>query len=552
MSSDLSDTDGRSGMLPGPGRSTLAAIITTARAGGLDHAWAMFRASGYDDQHDQPAALAVKGRLLKDSAQRLPTADRAPAFAAAAATYAQATSLAPQPYTMINVATLNLLAGNRDAAIAIAKRLVTWLDRDDAIQETPYYLEATRAEAMLLCGTRTEAEAALGRAIGHDPDGWSDHASTLHQFKLILDATGQGTEWLDRYRPPHSLYFGGHLGVASDGCATLRSQVMDILDQERVGFGYGALAAGSDIVIAEAVLARGAELHVVLPVEVEEFAAQSVVPFGEEWRSRFDRCLDGASSLRIVTHVTGDYEPLATLLAADVAMGSAVLNARQLESKATQLLVIDEGEGPLGMGVGMAQAAQRWMQDGCHQHVIRSPRTSPVLASGYRLGEEGRPDRRLAAMLHITFDGIDALDDGQFAEAVDSVLTPFREACARVSVQPALTLPAGNARIVAFALPEDAWSHARALLALVPRSLPLRITGHYALAHWLESPPALVGRGIAELEMIAGSAIPGVLTVSETLASALFVSCDPNLYAEWVGEAGDIRLFAVTARRERQ
>ena len=88
-------------------------------------------------------------------------------------------------------------------------------------------------------------------------------------------------------------------------------------------------------------------------------------------------------------------------------------------------------------------------------------------------------------------------------------------------------------------------AHARALLALPTNGLPLRIAGHYALAHWLGAPPALVGRGVAELSAIATAAMPGVLTVSETLASALFASGADDVVAECVGELDAMRLFAV-------
>jgi hypothetical protein len=75
--------------------------------------------------------------------------------------------------------------------------------------------------------------------------------------------------------------------------------------------------------------------------------------------------------------------------------------------------------------------------------------------------------------------------------------------------------------------------------------LPLRIAGHYALAHWLEAPPALVGRGVAQLASLAAASMPGVLTVSEFFASALFAASNDQLQAEWIGELDEIRLFTV-------
>jgi hypothetical protein len=529
------------------GAPTLPAIITAARAGSLDHARAMFEAGGYAARADDPDALAVKGRLLKDAALRASAARQPAAFADAARAYAAADALAPQPYTRINVATLTLLAGDAGQAAAIARALLDWLADDTAIAETPYYLAATRAEAYVLCGDIAAAQVALDAAYATDPDGWTDHAATLRQLKLILDARGDSDAWLDRFRPPHSLHFAGHLGVAPAN--DLDARVAAVLAEARVGFGYGALAAGADIVIAEALLSAGAELHVVLPVTVETFRAQSVAPYASDWQGRFDACLEAATSLRELTHVDGAYEPLATALAADVAMGSAVLNARMLASEAVQLLVVDDGPGPLGAGLGTARDGQRWQRSERRQHVIVHRRDGAVAASSARATPEGRPDRRLAAMLHVAFAGLDGLDDSAFASAVDTILLPFRQRSATIRLQPDIVLPAGNARIFGFADPAAAWAFARALLAGHEGLLPLRIAGHYALAHRLNAPPALIGPAIVDLERIAGRAMPGVATVSETFVSALSACDAAEVRAEWIGELDDgARLFALAAQ----
>ena len=532
---------------PAPRRATLPEIVTAARAGALDHGWTLFEQGGYDRLSGDAGALAVKGRLLKDRALRVPRSARRAAFAEAAAAYAAADRVAPQPYTRINLATLTLLAGDPAAAAVIARRVLDWLDTPGGFAETPYYLAATRAEAQLLCGDRRAAEATLADAIRHDPDGWADHASTLRQLGLILTARGEPADWLDSYRPPRSLHYAGHLGIAADDHSALSAAVSAAIAEAKIGFGYGALAAGADIVIAEALLDAGAELHVVLPTAIDSFIAQSVAPFGAAWEPRFRACLDAAVDVREATGVTGAYEPLATGLAADLAMGAAVLNARLLESSAAQLLVIDDGKGRYGDGRATARDGERWAGSGFPQTVLVAPRMVPVVASGQR-ESEGRPDRRLAAMLHIAFDGIDTLEDGAFAEALDDVIAPFREKMAAISMTPDLTLPAGNARIVAFTTPAAAWAYARLLIARSSSPYPLRIGGHYALAHWLDEPAALVGRGVAELGWIAAAALPGVVTVSEAFATALMVDADPAPHAEPIGEADDLRLLALSDR----
>jgi hypothetical protein len=149
-------------------------------------------------------------------------------------------------------------------------------------------------------------------------------------------------------------------------------------------------------------------------------------------------------------------------------------------------------------------------------------------------------------MLHIAFDGIDALNEAEFAEVVDTVLMPFRAQAAAISPQPEIVLPAGNARIVAFSTPVDAWRFATALFAMPVMPRAVRIAGHYALAHWLDGPPALVGRGVADLTSVAAAALPGVLTVSETFAASLFAGCEDPPIVEHIGETIDTKLFAIS------
>ncbi|MGL1204253.1 hypothetical protein ACSTK6_00445, partial [Vibrio parahaemolyticus] len=75
------------------------------------------------------------------------------------------------------------------------------------------------------------------------------------------------------------------------------------------------------------------------------------------------------------------------------------------------------------------------------------PRSAPVIASG-RKPAEGRDDRMLAAMVHVTIDGLEALDDTAFAAAVDTLIAPFRAASVEIAPAAELVMPAGHARIL--------------------------------------------------------------------------------------------------------
>lgn len=528
----------------------LPAIITAARAGALDHAETLFRAGGFDRRSDDPAALAVGGRLLKDRAALLPVEQRAAGFAAAAAAYAAADDLAPQPYTRINLATLTMLAGNRDEARRIAKAIVEWIASDASIRETPYFLAAAQAEAHLIRGETDTARKAFAEAIARAPTAYEDHATTLRQLGLLARHVGLDNAWLDDFRPPKSLHYAGQLGVAEMPEPRLLAEIDSALENDRIGFAFGALAAGAELTIAERVLARGGELHVVLPIREAAFVAQSVLPYGEGWVRRFAACRNAAESWTESASNTGSYEPLASHLAADVAMGAAVGFSRRVASEAVQLVLVDDGAGEFGGGLNTARDARRWQATGRPTRVLRTPRVATVVASSLRAEPEGRADRRLAAILQIDFQGLGDLDEAQFADVVDTVLLPWRAALGRIATQPSIVLPCGNSRIVAFENPESAFAFARQLLAMPTGGFPVRIAGHYGLAHWLTAPDALVGRSVGQLAAIAAAAFPGTLTVSENFASALLLGVADDTYAEPLGEAGELRLFAIRSPQD--
>src|SRR5207237_6033026 len=115
------------------------------------------------------------------------------------------------------------------------------------------------------------------------------------------------------------------------------ADVAAYLDDRAVGFAYGSLACGGDTIVAEAVLARGGELHVVLPFHTAEFEKVSVEPAGGLWLDRFRACLARATS---VIHASdsaylGDDGLFG--YASRIARGHAVTRARRPGSEVEEL-----------------------------------------------------------------------------------------------------------------------------------------------------------------------------------------------------------------------
>lgn len=320
-------------------RTRLNSITRLARAGALEQAWALFRAAGLDARLDDPNALTLHGRLLKDRAAQAEGEAREALLNDAIAAYERASHLSRATYPLINAATLALLAGRRERAQALALETLALIDGDDCAPETAYWLDATRAEACLLLGRTREAETILGQAVENQPEAWEDHASTLRQFTMIAAAIGQSTAWLDRYRPPPSMHFDGILGIAADD-AGARDAIASSLRDIRPGNVAGALAAGADIMIAEEALRLGAHLHVVLPCAPELFLKASVLPWGSAWEARFAHLMEEAVSVLILDDWQSPSQASVSI-ARQAAMGLAILDARRLQSSAVALRIQD-------------------------------------------------------------------------------------------------------------------------------------------------------------------------------------------------------------------
>jgi len=486
-----------------PPQSVLPLILAHARAGALSQAWRLFREAGLEGERGEPAVLAVRGRLLKEEALGAGGAARAGLQRQAAEAYAAAGALSGETYHLINAATLWRLAGEPDAAADVALHVLEALDRNPDEAETPYWRGATRAEALLLLSRAEEARAALGDAVVLAPRAWEDHAATLRQFRLICEAQGADAAWLDGLRPPRAIHFAGHMSLpAAD--ADLARRVRDALAQENVGFGFGALAAGADIMVAEALVERGAELHLVLPAARDVFRETSVARQGEDWGARYDALLEAAASVDPVGEGIAPPDALTVQLAAEVAMGQAAMHARALQTEALQLLVLDLDARGGGEPGGSGWARDLWAASGRRQAVIQAPRHGRAAAPipGPPSGE------RLLALLSMAVAPGDAPALARALERVPATAAP-----------PAA---AGGAFHLAYARPAQAAAAAdAALAALGPR---VRIAGHYAAVAAIAFPGAtapLVTGPAADLpaEILAVTP-PGACHVSASFAAA--------------------------------
>jgi tetratricopeptide (TPR) repeat protein len=475
----------------------LSTIIALARAGALDHAWAQFCGAGYDRDEADPAALTVKGRLLKDHALRADGEARRAYYLRSAEAYRRAAALQPATYPLINAATLSLLSGDRGQAEEIAREVLERIAAEPEEPETPYYRAATEAEALLLLGRREEARAALAAAVAAAPRAWEDHGSTLRQFVAIEAALGGDPGWLDLLRPPASLSWQN---IGEEALAELLERVVA---RERAGFAFGPMADERDLAVAEALLAAGLELHLVLATGPDNLPVE---------RNRLEAVLAAAESVIQVRPADGAPDARRSLLAAWIARGAAYLNAERLLSEALP-----------AVGVVVAAPAQ----------AVPDPRLPEMSLLAVSVGEGGDAafEERLAAVGTVV------------AAAGPTALPPRLE---------------GDDILIGYAAPMEAATAARAIHAALRGRMPLRIAGHHGLIPSVRDPfSGAIGpteQGAAIVREIAGAIPPDTLCVSHDFAAMLAAGCGSGRGINWIGElqafdgGSAIGLYALSTR----
>ena len=325
-------------------------VLALARAGALDFAMSEYDRYGLAEVRDHEDIMALNGRLSKDLYLQSSGQKALKHAKDAALKYEAAFQNTLGYYSGINSATMALMAdmpAERVSARIEAIEALLPVSREVTLTDH-YFVEATRAECFLLKGERSKAVAALHVAIDFDPLNYTAHATTLKQFMMISAKRGECLDWLSDFRPPRPLHYAGHIRLNQNEMEqeALKISISDALQQEDVGFGFGALAAGGDILFAESLLEQGAELHVILPCTKEVFLRESVIPFGGDWAERFKKCLSRASSLRELTREQNWPDKSLNRLSGLSAMGLAKLRAERLSVKPLQMLILNDQAAP--------------------------------------------------------------------------------------------------------------------------------------------------------------------------------------------------------------
>ena len=209
------------------------------------------------------------------------------------------------PYSGVNAASSFAMAG--DMAMAgriagtveeLAAKALSDLDED----EEAYWLRTSLAECALLKGDMKSAAGLFRQACAASDVTAGKKATTRRQLIRLRDNLPIDMGWIDAAAPQgRAGFFAGAISRDSAADASALDEVKqaakDWARRERIEWACGALAAGADIAIAEALLEEGAQLHVCLPLEPGAFFKASIAPFGAEWPDRFAACMRAATAI---------------------------------------------------------------------------------------------------------------------------------------------------------------------------------------------------------------------------------------------------------------
>lgn len=300
--------------------------------------------------------LSFCGRAEKDLARCAETAAASAAHRQRSlAYYRTAFEDSGQPWAGINAATLAARSGRLAEARAIAAQVETACDT----ASTDYWTWATLGEARLILGRLDAAVDAYQRFANAHRGDQSALASSRRQATELLDALGHDANMLQEIFPiPQIVMFAGHRADSPDratprlpvaDCQHVQTALVDALRELGVDIGYAAAANGADILFLEALLELGAELHVVLPVEIDAFKRCSVIdPDNPQWARRFDAVVSACASLTIASEGADLSDPESFVYGNLVMLGLARLKSDELAGRLSVMAVWDGESGESG------------------------------------------------------------------------------------------------------------------------------------------------------------------------------------------------------------
>lgn len=515
-------------------------VLSLLRGGALKAAETLFNNFDLADERHEDI-LALSGRILKGQIEESNSEAGNILYARAAALYEKTYNQTQGGYSGVNAASLWYMAGEKEHAQKIAATILKVDENIDAdIQVSNYYFHATRAECLYLLGDEASAASALKQALKTDPNNYAARATTLKQFKML--AGGPLPDCAAPLQLPPCVHYTGHLfyvgsprperSLTLEETQALSTDIKRLMESSPSSLAFGALAAGADILFAENFLELGVDLHLVLPVPIEDFKRLSVTPMGADWEARFDAIVPQAKSIRIILGDPGDFDALDLKMGSLIAMGLTRLTAQRLSADVQQFSVMDK-QGQDAHSAGTQLDTKLWQDAGGQTQNINWPHPRQDKPS-VPLPKSDR--RAFRAMLFTDLKGYGGLPDRSLPDIVSQIFKPMAEKCRTLNVPPLHIKSWGDGLFLVFETPLAA-AHAafeimesfNASVAAAAQgenhNLSLRIGIHFGPVWERPDPftqtPNLYGRHVTTAARLEALAVPGSICVSENFAAML-------------------------------
>jgi hypothetical protein len=404
------------------------------------------------------------------------------------------------------------------------------LKHPDIAKDGRFFPAVSRAEALILLGRTDEAAEALSQAVANAGAWHGERASAWRQLNWLCESVGlapvEQESLLSALRAPPVLTYTGHMFRAGgEGERDVAARITAALDRLGSTIAYGALACGADILIAEAVLARGGELHAVLPFRVSDFETASVTPGGPGWGPRFRACLDRAASVTIATRAEDVRDDGHFAYGALLAMGLTQLRAGQLAAEAVQIAVWDgePARGASGAGVDVAV----WRRLGRETLVIDPGAIDRELDRSIHASAAPQTARTVRAILFSHYRGYVDLSEKTVPEFVRRVMVPIAEVLERRGKAVRGRNTWGDALYLVVESPADAAEIALEILHYGPIYQEIdHVTGL----------DGFYGTEVTLTARIEPRAIPGEILTTRAFAAILAVTAPERFSPRYIGQ----------------
>jgi len=552
-------------------------VRAVVRSGAADRAELLYRQLDIA-RNKNVSSQALLGKILKDQALSLSGKARNQKFLEAAIVYDNVFKQSGASYPAVNAATLYLLAGDNKNAIKLANSTLDECENE----RNSYWKVATIIEAALVLGDIDKAMrqlnsiAELGKTMSY-----AELATTRKQLKLLCAAIGQDTKILDKISLPEVIFFAGHIIAApgtpgrfpADEEQEILSQISDYFDNNNIGFAFGSLASGADILIAEECIRRGIELHAVLPFVKEDFIEVSVNCSGEGWLERFESVyskiekLERSDSGSITYATDGAYLGDDSLFGycASFAMGLAMVRATNLDAKINMLAIFDGKSGP---GFGTYENLERWEKFNLPSSII-SPKNGTQAPPSPTPVTKQFPPREPKAILFGDIKGFSKLKEEMLPAFHSKVMYSLSQVLNSYKEKVLYSNTWGDAIYVVFDDPITAAYCGLKLQGAIKNmnfkklgmspALSLRLSGHYGPVFrgtdYVRNEITYFGSHVTKAARIEPVTPPGEIYVTEAFAAELALSQDQNIEYDYMGSLptdknfGDMRMYILKFKK---